>query len=277
MNKAVRSIANGCLILIVLTGLSFGFVTSLLAETPPVPPPTTIPQSTSQPSQVPSPAQPTKTAAVAPTLPPDTFDRFGRIVTLNDEVAHPLKLSLPFPGVGEVKVPNQDELTMREKLEQLAMLSDCDIHKQLEQWPPYGKMTLKDQGSMLQRIQDFRDRRTRMAKEKREQLGLSTLTPEQQTRFEKEYWDKRLQMDRDLAKQFQPIVKDHEQKMLEDLFREFSSQVHPGAQVEEAPKPSSASPTPASAVVKSSLSSVPLSAKATPSPSVPMTAGSSGH
>jgi hypothetical protein len=49
------------------------------------------------------------------------------------------------------------------------------------------------------------------------------LNPPQQARFEQEYWDKQLQVDRQLAQQFEPALKGAEQKLNEDLFREFSS------------------------------------------------------
>lgn len=166
------------------------------------------------------------TNAATKTLPPpipDTYGRYGKILTPGDEMAHPVKLKMPFPGVGEVKIPNQDELSMRDKLEQLSKLSDADIRLQLELWPAYGKMTLRDEGTMLQRIQDFRDYRTRMAMQKAHDMGLLTLTPEQKVRFEKDYWDQRLQMDHDLAQQFEPILQAREQKLQDNLFREFSS------------------------------------------------------
>ena len=159
----------------------------------------------------------------APNVPPDTLGRYGKIVTPSDQPEHPLKLKLPFPDAGQVKIPSQDELVMRDKLEQLAMLSDDQIRKQLGKWPAYGKMNLRDQGQMLQRIQDFRDFRTNTAKGKAHDMGLLTLTPDQFARFEKEYWDKRLQMDNDLAKQFEPIYKAREQQMQDDLYREFSA------------------------------------------------------
>lgn len=164
----------------------------------------------------------TNAAPVKPPIP-DTLDRYGKIVMPGTETAHPLKLKLPFPDVGAVKVPNRDELTMRDKLEQLALLSDSDIRAQLEQWPAFGKMSLRDEGAMLQRIQDFRDYRARVAMQKAHDMGLLTLTPGQKLRFEKDYWDKQLRMDHDLAKQFEPILKARQQKLQDELFREFSS------------------------------------------------------
>ncbi len=56
-------------------------------------------------------------------------------------------------------------------------------------------------------------------------MGLSTLTPDQKSKFEKEYWDKRLKLDQDLVKQFQPIYKAREQQMSDELFRDFSSAI----------------------------------------------------
>lgn len=257
-------------------GLSPVFSMWLHADAPsptPVPSPAPAPK----PAQVSSVAPGTNMPPMPPVVPtplPDTFERYGKIVAIGNEPSHPLKLNLPFPGVGEVKIPSQDELTMREKLEQLTALSDADIRAQLEQWPAYGKMSLKDEGAMLQRIQDFRDRRARIAMEKAHQMGLLTLTPDQQTRFEKEYWDKRLQMDRDLAKQFQPIVKDHEQKLQEDLFREFSSPAQLGPVVQAAKPVPSSPPAPPPSSSSVSGQNKPASS---PAPPAPMAAAPPAH
>jgi len=209
------------------------FSTSLRAQQPMVPA-----QAAPAPSKTPA----TNAAPVVPPRPPvpDTLGRYGKILTPSDEVSHPLKLKMPFPGVGEVKIPNKDELSMREKLEQLAKLSDSDIRIQLQQWPAYSSMSLRDEGTMLQRIQDFRDYRTKVAMQKAHDMGLLTLTPDQRVSFEKDYWDKRLQMERDLAKQFEPIFRVREQKLQDDLFREFSS-ASPGP-LAQAPQPGTGGP-----------------------------------
>ena len=69
-------------------------------------------------------------------------------------------------------------------------------------------------------------------------MGLLTLTPDQQAHFEKEYWDKRLKMDQDLAKQFEPIFKAREQTMRDELYREYSAlPAGPLAQVPKPPAP----------------------------------------
>jgi hypothetical protein len=167
--------------------------------------------------------------------PPDTFDRYGKIWAPSDDAAHPLKLNMQFPGVGELKIPSQEELSVRDKLEQLATLSDADIRTQLDQWPPYDKMKLGDEGQMLIKIQQFKDMRTKTALAMAHELGL-TLTPEQQARFEKDYWDKQLQVDNELARQFAPIFKAREEKMQEELFREFSTPGMVGVPA-QAPKP----------------------------------------
>ena len=178
----------------------------------------------------------------APILPPDTLGKYGKIVAPGDQPAHPLKLNLPLPTVGEVKIPSADELNMRDKLEQLATLSDADIRSQLAKWPAYGKMSLRDQGSMLMRIQDFRDYRSNVANRKAHDMGLLTLTPEQLAKFEKDYWDKRLVMDHDLAMQFTPIFKAAEQKMRDDLYRKYS--VVSQGPIAQAPKPAPSAPKP---------------------------------
>jgi len=168
-------------------------------------------------------------------VPPETLGQYGKILAPGDQPAHPLKLKLPFPDVGQVKIPSPDELVMRDKLEKLAMLSDAEIRAQLDKWPAYGKMTLRDQGLMLQRIQDFRDFRTNVARGKAHDMGLLTLTPAQFDRFQTDYWNKRLAMDNELAKQFTPIYKAREQKMQDELYREFSA-VSRGP-VAQTPKP----------------------------------------
>ena len=213
------------------------FSTSLRAQQAMTPTPMAPTQVTPAPAKNPA----TNAAPVIP--PPDTLGRYGKILMPSNEMSHPLKLKMPFPGVGEVKVPNPDELNMREKLEQLGKLSDSDIRIELAKWPAYNGMNLRDEGTMLQRIQDFRDYRTRVAMQKAHDMGLfSTLTPDQKVRFEKDYWDKRLPMDRDLAIHFEPILRAREQKLQDELFREFSSaSLGPVAQ---APKPPPPGPPP---------------------------------
>jgi len=216
------------------------FSTSLRAQQAMTPTPTPVSPAQAKPA-------PAKTPA---TLPPDTIGQYGKILTPSDQVAHPLKLKMPFPGVGEVKIPTKDELIMRDKLEQLAKLSDADIRAQLEKWPAFSKMNLHDEGAMLQRIQDFRDYRSNVAKAKAHDMGLLTLLPDQEARFEKEYWDKRLQMDRNLARQFEPILRADQQKMESALYSEFSSvNVVPVAQAPK-PPPSPVTSTPTTNVVQ---------------------------
>jgi hypothetical protein len=180
-----------------------------------------LPSTPPAPAKTPAKTPATNAAPVAPT-PPDTMGRYGNIVVPSDQVDHPLKLKMPFPDVGEIKIPDQDELAMRDKLESLAKLSDAEIRTQLAKWPPFLSMSLRDEGLMLQHIQDFRDYRMKVAMQKAHDMGLLTLTPEEKARFEKDYWDKRLQMDRDLARQFDPVFKAREEKLRDELFREFS-------------------------------------------------------
>ncbi len=186
-----------------------------------------------------APAAPAKPGVPAP--PEDYFQRYGKILTPSNEPSHPLKLSMPFPDVGQVKIPSAEELAMRDKLERLATMSDDDIRDDLSKWPAFNKMSLADEGAMLMRIQMFKDHRAKVAQERAHALGLLTLKPDQMQQFETEYWNKRLEMDRDLTKQFDPIYKAREAKMEEELFREFSA---PGGPV---PPPPAPKPAPATA------------------------------
>ena len=106
----------GCLTLL---GSVLLLTTSLRAQS------TTMMQSTPAPSAGPTnaaPAAPKGPAApgapanpakppVPPQNPPvpDTFNRYGKIWAPSDDVAHPIKLNVQFPGVGEIKIPSQDE------------------------------------------------------------------------------------------------------------------------------------------------------------------------
>jgi hypothetical protein len=159
-----------------------------------------------------------------PAAPPplqDYYVRYGQILKPSETAGYPFKLNMPFPDVGAVKVPSRQELDMRDKIEQLATLSDDDIRQQLVAWPAFAKMSLVDDGAMLARLQNFRDYRRKMAQDEWHRLGL-TLTPDQQARFEKDYWNRKLQMDRQLAQQLEPIFQAAQQKLNEDLYREFS-------------------------------------------------------
>ena len=179
-----------------------------------------------------APMAPAKPGAVPP-APEDDFQRYGKILTAGNEPSHPLKLSMPFPDVGQVKIPTAEELAMRDKIEQLALLSDDEIRQQLIQWPAFSKMSLSDDATMLSRIQTFRDYRKKMAQDEWHRLGL-TLNPEQQARFEKDFWNRKLQMDRQLAQQLDGAYKAAQQKLNEDLYREFST---PGPLAKAPPKP----------------------------------------
>jgi len=225
-------------------GLIVSCGAALRAQTALPTPPAKAPSTNAAPAKPPAGnVAAVKPPAPAPALPPgmqNTLGRYGNILAPGDQLPYPLKLKLPFPSDAEVRVPKPDDLVKRQKLEELARLSDDDLRKQLAQWPAYGKMSLRDQGNMLQRIQDFRDYHARVAQQKAHDMGLLTLTPEQKTRFEKEYWDKRLKLDQDLARQFQPIYQAREQTMNDELFREFSSSAP--APAPQAPKPAPPAP-----------------------------------
>ncbi|HUB66182.1 MAG TPA: hypothetical protein VL981_01700 [Candidatus Methylacidiphilales bacterium] len=200
-----------------------------------------------------------------PPPPPQTvFNRYGNILQSGGEPAHPLRLTMPLTDIGEIKVPTQDELLMREKLEQLATLSDDQIRNQLLKWPPFAKMCLRDEGMMLARIQDFRDHREKLALQEAHDLGLVNLTPDQQARFEKEYWNKRLPMERDLATQFQLLLKQRQAQLSEELCREFSS--NHASPPPKNPPPSPAKPTSPPADDKPSPPASPQTAQAGTSP-----------
>jgi hypothetical protein len=222
--------------------------------------------ATNAPAGKPAPAPATPPATNAPvaaaTPPPldDYYVRYGKILSPNNQPLYPFKLNMPFPGVGEVKVPTPEEMNIRAKLEALSTLSDAEIRDQLDKWPAFGEMSLTDEGAMLARIQQFRDYRRKKAIDEAHKLGLLTLNPAQQAKFEKEYWDKKLQTDRQLSQQLQGAYKNAEQKLNEDLYREFSS---PGHLAQAPPKPN---PPPAPPKPNPAPANAPVTASAAPKP-----------
>ena len=50
-----------------------------------------------------------------PPPPEEYFSRYGKILSLSDQPPYPFKLTMPFPGVGEIKVPSKEELDIRQK------------------------------------------------------------------------------------------------------------------------------------------------------------------
>jgi hypothetical protein len=164
----------------------------------------------------------TNGATAVPPPPNDYFKTYGHIMATTTEPDHPIRFMAPSTDVGQVKIPTDEEIMMRQKLEVLASMSDADIRAELEKWPAYGKMSLSDEGLFLARIQLFKDQRAHLAEASAKQNGL-ILNPAQQAKYEQDYWTKRLAMDANLTKQIGPIVRAAEQKMQEDLFREFST------------------------------------------------------
>jgi len=200
-------------------------------------------QTTNKPPAPPTPATATNAPAIPP-VPVDYFQRYGKILSAGNEPSHPLKLAMPNFDFGQVRIPTNDELAMREKLERLTTMSDEDIRQDLANWPAFKKMSLSDEGMMMMRIEGFKERRARMAQERAHDLGLLTLKPDQMEKFTNEYWKKRLQMDRDLAKQFSAAYKAAEDKMEEQLYREFSTPDKPVPPPASKPAPAPANPPP---------------------------------
>jgi hypothetical protein len=210
-----------------------------------------------------------KPAPVVPPVPVDYFQRYGKILSPGSEASHPLKLAMPNPDIGQVKIPTPEETALRDKIERLTTMSDEDIRKDLANWPAFKQMTLADEGAMLVRIQQFKDHRAKLAQECAHNLGLLTLSPAQMDRFTQEYWKQRLMMDQELAHQFQPIYFARESKMEEELFREYSTPAKPAP---AAPKPVVAAHKPAvpPAATASAPNSAPAKIGADPSVADPM-------
>lgn len=145
------------------------------------------------------------------------------------------------------------ELELKEKLETLVKLSPQQLDVELQKWPRYQEMDLGERAKLLQRIQEFKDRRRKQAENKARDMGLR-LTPEQFAVFEQKFWEKRMQADRQLWQEMEPRRKQLELQLTSELKQEFGLYAMPPA-----PKPAPA-PTPAPAT----------------STTAPMTSGAAG-
>jgi hypothetical protein len=114
-----------------------------------------------------------------------------------------VRLNFPFAWVGELKLPTKDEISSRDKLEFLGDMSDQQIRDELEKWPPFNGMSIGDQGRMLVRIQEFKDRRSKLAQDEQQKLNLTNLSPTDQANFKKVFWQMRREIDDDLIADFQ--------------------------------------------------------------------------
>ncbi|MEI9997724.1 MAG: hypothetical protein WDO13_00375 [Verrucomicrobiota bacterium] len=184
----------------------------------------------------------TNAAAAHPPLPKpvqNTLSRYGNIVLPGDAVQYPLKLKLPFPGVGEVKVPKPDELVMRQKLEELARLSDDDIRKQLAQWPAFSRMSCETRGARCcsaSRISAITAPATPCRR--RTTWACSRSRPTSARSSSANSGTSGCRWTRSWPSSSLPVFQAREQKLEADLFREFSSATPgPAAPAVPAPRP----------------------------------------
>lgn len=133
-------------------------------------------------------------------------------------------------------MPGKGELEMREKLETLANLSPQQLDAELQKWPRYQQMDLGERAKLLQRIQEFKDRRHKAAEGKARELNLK-LTPEQFQAFERKFWEKRNLADRQLWQEMEPRRKALDQQINNELKAEYSVYIAPSAPAPPKPAP----------------------------------------
>lgn len=126
------------------------------------------------------------------------------------------------PHVGRMMSMDGKENEMRERLGQLATLSDDQLKAELTKWPRYQHMSLGEQSKFLAKLQEIRDRQKAMAAAKARELGLN-LSPEQKTAFESSYLQKRMAMERQLWKEMEPRRRQLESQISQDLMKEFGT------------------------------------------------------
>ena len=115
---------------------------------------------------------------------------------------------------------------MRAQLERLVQLPPDQIKAELEKWPRYQKLDLEDQGRLLLKLQEMKERQRQFAEKKARELGF-TLTPEQMVAFEKRLADERRAFEQKIRERIEPLRKQLETEMNQRLTSEFGAKPPP--------------------------------------------------
>lgn len=128
------------------------------------------------------------------------------------------------PAAG-APAPEEGRWEVRQKIVQLLELPDDRLLAELEKWPRFQKMELGQKGRFLERIARMRAERQRAAEREAERLGLQ-LSGERKEAFEREYWQRREEIARQLWKETEGQRKTLREKLEKELKAEFASQGH---------------------------------------------------
>ena len=115
---------------------------------------------------------------------------------------------------------------MRAQLEKLVQLPPDQIKAELEKWPRYQSLDLEDQGRLLLKLQEMKERQRQFAEKKAAELGLK-LTPEQMAAFQKRLAQERQAFEQKIRAQIEPLRKQLEAEMNQRLTSEFTAKPPP--------------------------------------------------
>lgn len=122
----------------------------------------------------------------------------------------------------DAAAPEESRWEVRQKIVQLLELNDDRLLAELEKWPRFQKMDLGHKGRFLERIDRVRMERHQAAEREAQRLGLQ-LADDRKAAFERQYWQRREEIARQLWKETEGQRKALREKMEKDLKAEFAS------------------------------------------------------
>ena len=118
--------------------------------------------------------------------------------------------------------PEESRWEVRQKIVQLLELPDDRLLAELEKWPRFQKMDLGRKGRFLERIARMRMERRHAAEREAEQLGLKLSDPQKEA-FERQYWQRREEMARQIWKETEGRRKALREKLKQELKAQFAA------------------------------------------------------
>ncbi|VVM08148.1 hypothetical protein MAMC_01991 [Methylacidimicrobium cyclopophantes] len=124
--------------------------------------------------------------------------------------------------------PEGGSWEMRQKIVPLLELPDDRLLEELQKWPRFQKMNLEQKGRLLERIARMRVERVRAAEREAKRLGL-TLSEDQRAAFQRQYWQRREEMIRQLWKETEGRRKALREQLDKELKTEFATKREQGS------------------------------------------------
>jgi len=108
------------------------------------------------------------------------------------------------------------------KMIDLALLPESDVEQNIDKLPMVAKMTETEKQKFTEHVKGFRNRIRKEALDKAEKIGI-TLSAEKQDEFVKNFWEKRIEMEKKLNEEIEPRRKKLMQDILDELSKKYGA------------------------------------------------------